>query len=146
MVFDTNVLIPLILHYSRSSRLFSRLRVADWRVVSTPQILAEATEKMRTKRRLRRWLGTSDDRIDRFLGRLPRILQVYPGFRQVHGAVPADPKDDKVIAAAVEANASYIVSEDRHLRQLGEYQGIKIMSVEEFHLELDRLGVGRTSV
>src|SRR3972149_630903 len=102
VVFNTNVLIPLIVRQSRSSRLFSRLSGAGWRVAATPQNLAEATDKLRTKRRLRKWLGTSDDRIDRFLERLPRIVQVYPGFRQVHGAVPADPKDDKVIAAAVE--------------------------------------------
>jgi predicted nucleic acid-binding protein len=55
--------------------------------------------------------------------------------------VKADPKDDKIIAAAVESGASYIVSQDHHLRDLREYHGIKILSLEDFEVELNRLGV-----
>ena len=36
---------------------------------------------------------------------------MVPGIRQAHGAVKADPKDDIIIAAALESKASYIVSE-----------------------------------
>ncbi len=46
-----------------------------------------------------------------------------------------------VIAAALEAKAEYIISEDKHLLDLGDHQGITIMNREEFEAELDRLGV-----
>ena len=83
-----------------------------------------------------------DDEIDRFLPEVipSRTIRV-PGHRQAHGAVPADPKDDKIIAAALESKASYIVSEDKHLLDLGHYQGIKIMNRDQFWEDLDRLGV-----
>lgn len=84
----------------------------------------------------------SDDQIEVFLNEtIVDMVTPVPGHRQAHGAVKADPKDDIVIAAALESNASYIVSEDKHLLDLKEYQGIKIMNRERFEAELDRLGV-----
>ena len=143
VVFDSNVLIPLILTASHSTRLFYRLDAADWQVAATPQLLAEVEDKLRTKKKLRSWLKTTDDDIDEFINvRLGNIVTMKPGYRQAHGAVPADPKDDMVIAAALEAKAEYLISEDKHLLELGDYQGIKIMNREEFEAELDRLRVG----
>ena len=141
VVFDTNVLIPMIIPASQSARLLLRLHQAGHRVVTSPQIIREAREKMLTKERLRQWLGVADQEIERFLDRLPTVCYVVPGVRQAHGAVPADPKDDMIVAAALESRADYIVSEDKHLLELGQYQGIKIMNREQFGAELDRLGV-----
>jgi len=98
-------------------------------------ILDEDAAKMRTKENLRRWLQLSEHEINDFLTSLPLLLRVVPG------AVAADPKDDKIIAAAIEAGASYIVSQDRHLQDLRNYRAIVIMSMEQFSAELDGLGV-----
>ncbi len=142
VVFDTNVLIPLLITASSSTRLFSRLRAAGWHIAASPQILAEVRDKLTTKESLRRWLDVSDSQIAQFVDHdLPGKTRWIPGIRQVHGAVPADPKDDIIIAAALEANAEYIISEDKHLLDLGDYQRIKIMNREQFEAELDRLGV-----
>lgn len=114
VVFDTNVLIPMVLTASRSPRLFLRLDAAGWEVAATPQLLAEVEDKLRNDASLRAWLRASDDDIDQFVQtRLGNMVTMESGFRQAHGAVPADPKDDKIIAAALESKASYIVSEDR---------------------------------
>jgi uncharacterized protein len=40
--------------------------------------------------------------------------------------------DDAILETAVEAGACCIISGDMHLRKLKEYNGIKIMGVEEF--------------
>jgi predicted nucleic acid-binding protein len=75
------------------------------------------------------------------LADLRQTLWLLPGYHQLHGAVPADPKDDIIIAAALESGASYIVSEDKHLLDLKQYGGIRIMNRVEFEQELDRLDV-----
>jgi len=135
IVFDTNVLIPLCIPASRATRLFSRLQDVNWIVAASVAILDEDAAKMRTKENLRRWLQLSEHEINDFLTSLPLLLRVVPG------AVAADPKDDKIIAAAIEAGASYIVSQDRHLQDLRNYRAIVIMSMEQFSAELDGLGV-----
>lgn len=142
VVFDSSVLIPLILEASRSTRLLLRLEAAGWHVVASPQILRETREKMKTKQSLRRWLKLSDAEIDQFFDVvLPGKTRIVAGVEQALGAVPADPKDDMIIAAALESQASYIVSEDKHLLELKTYQGITILNREQFVAELDRLGV-----
>jgi putative PIN family toxin of toxin-antitoxin system len=142
VVFDSSVLIPLFLPASRSTRLFLRLETAGWHVVVSPQIVDETREKMKTKRSVRQWLKLSESEIDRFLDVvLPGKTRRVAGVRQAPGAVPADPKDDIIVAAALEANAAYIVSEDQHLLDLKTFQGMAIMNREQFAAELDRLGV-----
>ena len=43
-----------------------------------------------------------------------------------------DPDDNKFIEAALEGKAEYIVSQDKHLLLVKEYQGIKIIHPEDF--------------
>jgi len=43
-----------------------------------------------------------------------------------------DPNDDKFIAAAVAGGATYIVSEDRDLLHLGNYEGVSIVDTASF--------------
>jgi predicted nucleic acid-binding protein len=46
--------------------------------------------------------------------------------------VEDDPEDDTIIIAAVEGKADCIVSGDRHLKNLGPYENIPILSPSEF--------------
>ena len=48
----------------------------------------------------------------------------------------ADPKDDFLLACAVEGDAEYLISGDEHLLQLGEYQGVKIVTPREFVMKV----------
>ena len=46
--------------------------------------------------------------------------------------VEADPSDNKFLEAAVSVRADYIVSGDKHLRDLKEFRGIAILSPNAF--------------
>jgi len=46
--------------------------------------------------------------------------------------IKEDPADNKFLECAVEARAEYILSADKHLRDIGEYEGIKIVSSGSF--------------
>jgi predicted nucleic acid-binding protein len=43
-----------------------------------------------------------------------------------------DPSDDKFLEAAVAGEASHIISGDKHLLKLSEYQGIQILKARDF--------------
>lgn len=43
-----------------------------------------------------------------------------------------DPDDDRILECAVEAGATYIISGDKHLRNLGEFRGILVLSPTAF--------------
>lgn len=46
--------------------------------------------------------------------------------------VAVDPDDDIFLVCAVEAQAVYLVTNDRHLLALKSYQGVEIVKVEDF--------------
>ncbi len=47
-------------------------------------------------------------------------------------SIVTDPDDNKFVEAALEGKAEYIVSQDKHLLVLKEYQGIKILHPNDF--------------
>ena len=55
---------------------------------------------------------------------------VVPG-ESIH-VVEADPSDNKFLEAAVTGQADYIVSGDKHLRDLKEFRGIAILTPSAF--------------
>ena len=56
--------------------------------------------------------------------------------RLVIKAVTSDPDDDRLLEAAVASNAQYIVSGDRHLLELGQWEAIPIVTAEFFIREI----------
>ena len=141
VVFDTDVILPMLLPASRSTRLYQRLRANRHTVAASQLIFDEVREKLLTDTALREWLALPERDLLTFVRDLPRYFRSTPGLVTAAGAVKDDPKDDKILAAAKEAGASYLISEDRHLRKLKVWEGIQIMNRDEFTSELDHLGV-----
>ena len=52
------------------------------------------------------------------------------------GAVPADPGDDKVVAAGLAGRAAFIVTLDHHLLEFGGLTGVVFLSPGDFLREL----------
>lgn len=46
--------------------------------------------------------------------------------------ITEDLEDNKILEAASEAKADYIISGDKHLLKLKEFKGIKIVKAKEF--------------
>lgn len=62
-------------------------------------------------------------------------MLIYP--KKKFEIVKDDPDDDKIIEAAVEGAADYIVTYDNHLLKFKEFKGIKIVTPSNF---LDLIG------
>lgn len=68
----------------------------------------------------------SADRVERFLGRVGQLaVMVEPIVTPI--VVRDDPSDNDVLACGPAGGADDIVSGDRHLLRLGEYEGIPIV-------------------
>jgi hypothetical protein len=57
--------------------------------------------------------------------------EVMPGQLRLPG-VTRDPKDDAVVACALEGRADYIVSGDQDMLVLGEYEGVQVVAPRQF--------------
>ncbi|HPI67348.1 MAG TPA: putative toxin-antitoxin system toxin component, PIN family [bacterium] len=58
-------------------------------------------------------------------------VNLIPVYQKIM-AIADDPEDNKFIECAVEAKADYIISSDRHLLRLGNYDNIKIKEPKDF--------------
>jgi putative PIN family toxin of toxin-antitoxin system len=130
-VLDTNVLVGAFLRPGGySDRILRAALDGRFRLILSQTILEEAGRVLHYPRLQRRYPAT-ESQIDRYLSALVSLAELTPGNLEVT-AVPDDPKDDMVIAAAVEGLAEYIVSGDLHLKALVSYQGVKVVAPTKF--------------
>ena len=134
-VVDTNVLV---------SALISR-RAAPWEVLSawldgrfelvTSDALLRELDDVIGRGKIRRRPGFSNDEAALLIIRLrARATMVEPKRSIRH--IERDADDDRVLEAAIAGEADVIVSGDVHLLELGEFEGIPIMTAARFVNEL----------
>lgn len=126
-VFDVNILVSAVL--SLQGNPFRCLAMARAGVVESVTC-AEILEEFQTtlERKFAFSLGQARTAIDE-VRQCSRLVTIGNSLR----AIPADPKDDKVLECAVTGGATHIVTGDRrHLLPLGEYRGIPIVTAAQF--------------
>ncbi len=131
-VFDTNVWISGLLWHGKPYQCLVLARAGLIQVVYCQQMLAELATKLREK------FGFSETRLQAVLYNLQRIAERVEISGALH-AVPEDPSDDMFIECALASGTRWIVSEDRHLLAVGQYQGISILTAADFIAHLDRV-------
>lgn len=123
---DTNVLISALGWNDAEAAVLEMVFDCTLELCLSVQILSEFYRVVKYPK-----FGFTDEEIDGFIGRLlPNVILLNPSKKI--NAVEADPDDEKIIECAVEGKSSYIITGDKHLLQLGEYKGIKILKAPEF--------------
>lgn len=74
----------------------------------------------------------SNDQLDFWIETLSTIAYVIEPRYSYPVIVEEDPDDDIYVIAAIESRARYLVSGDKHLINLGNYQHIKILTPADF--------------
>ena len=130
-VIDTNLIVS---GTAKSNTVPHRL-VEGWRkkeylLVTSIPILTEIKEVLDRKEIQSHFFLKSED-IQEIMQRLSTQTIITPGSLVID-IIKDDPDDNKFISAAIEGNASYIISGDKHLLNIEEYQGIKILKARNF--------------
>jgi putative PIN family toxin of toxin-antitoxin system len=86
---------------------------------------------------LRRLLKFNENEIKYMLSEINRRAILVPGDLDLKG-LTRDPKDDAVVACAVEGQVDFIVSGDKDILELNQYQGIKMINPTDFIAHMDR--------
>jgi uncharacterized protein len=131
-VLDANVLVSaLIRPQGPPGQVLDRLlRDSAFELVASRATLEELRRSLGYPK-VKKHLALSDEDLDRWVEALAAIAVLVEG-RVSRRVVEADPGDDIYIAAAVEGLAEYIVTGDRHLLDLGDHEGIRLVTPREF--------------
>jgi putative PIN family toxin of toxin-antitoxin system len=131
VVLDTNVFISAFLWQKLAKEIFNLVKEEKAQVCVSKEILEELQRVLnypKFSNRLRLIDKTSDEIISEFL----EVVKLYPSKKFKTVIVEEDPSDDKFLSCALSCGASFIISGDKHLLALREFQGIPILSPKEF--------------
>lgn len=130
-VIDVNTLVSAIINkpLSVSQEIYQNFISKHFLLIVSPSLLAEV-EDVLNRDRIMKLHKHSSKSLQKIISQLANLSYIMPGKIEIE--IVRDPNDDKIIIAAVEGNADYIVSRDKDLLDLKEYQGIKIITPEEF--------------
>lgn len=127
-VLDTNIIVSaLIAREGAPARVFELLILGRVENYTTQEIIRELKEVLDREEIASRTAKKSREFVLRQY--LNRSIQVSAKTR-VHAAEHA--ADNKFLEAALEGEAKYIITGDRHLLSLHEFRGIKIIRAKEF--------------
>jgi putative PIN family toxin of toxin-antitoxin system len=133
-VLDTNVLVSGLLgEHSPPSQVVDAWLDGRFTLVTSLYQVEEVNHVLSYPRIARR-IRLEDAELEMILAALLVESEVVSGHLQLSG-VTRDPKDDAIVACAVEGGADYLVSGDQDLLVLGEYEGIRAITPRRF-LEL----------
>ncbi len=130
-LLDTNTLVSVLLRPDGVSRqIFDRWLDGEFELAVSPGTLLELADVLPRPHIFKKYHLT-EQLISQHLDTLRTEAEVAPGSL-VLDVVPDDSKDNHVVAAAVETHCEYLVSGDRHLLDLREFQNIHIVTPREF--------------
>lgn len=131
IVVDTNVLISSTINQQgASARILDAVRSGKLILIASPLLLDEFDKVIHRARISKKYPRTTAGAKE-FLEYLSAKASIVRGI-PASNFVREDPKDDIVVASALEGNADCIVSGDRHLLALKEISDIPILTPAEF--------------
>lgn len=125
IVFDTNVLISATLwENSAAQKLLFKCIKENIQIFSSQEIIEEYKEI------LARDFDYDEQEIGEILERVFQFLTLVNPSKKVD-IVKEDSEDNKIVECALESKADYIISYDKHLLNLKEFERMKIVKPEE---------------
>lgn len=132
VVLDTVIFIRALLnpHGFSGRLLFEYLN--DYSLVLSSQLIEEILEVLGRKEIIERFHLRQTNLPEA----MARLIKSIGGAEIIEidkiPAISRDPKDDKFLATARAANTDYLISADKDLLDLREYEGIEIIDAETF--------------
>lgn len=134
IVLDTNVIISAIVNPAGSpGKILEQVFDQEVSLCLSPPMIAEIRRVLRYPKIVNlikqkgRTVELEEDQIDKIV----EIARVTMGQVTIK-PIATDPDDDMFLECAIEANADYIISGDKHLKDLGNFQGVPILTPRAF--------------
>jgi putative PIN family toxin of toxin-antitoxin system len=130
IVVDTNIFVSGWLWGGIPARLFRLARTHQLIICASEAILAEL-ENTLNKQKLQAKLQSLGFTVNGLMSGTREIVEVYP-ISSIDVPELRDVNDNMILATAIAADADVIVTGDRDLLVLQEYEGIPIVTAKEF--------------
>ncbi len=125
IVLDTNVIISAFFWKGNERIVLNKCKEKEHEMVISPEILEEVDVVLDSK------FSVPDDKRGDFLRNIIVISRlVFPNIEI--NVIKEDPSDNRILECAVCGKAEFIISGDKDLLNLKEYEGITICNARDF--------------
>jgi putative PIN family toxin of toxin-antitoxin system len=130
-VLDTNVVVSAAISpKGPPAEIIKSWRARSFVWVTSPPLLQELEFALRSPR-FKRYVTWSDDELLEFLALVRAVARIVVPTSVVD-VIRVDPADNRVLEAAAEGRADYVVTGDRHLLEFGRHESIPIVTPARF--------------
>ena len=126
-VVDTNVLISATFWTGRPKRILNRIRHGEITFLTSQILLDELKDILIRTDKPFRLTKTEAEHVVTVMRNLAEIIQPHSNL-----AICRDKNDNKVLECAVDGQAEWIITGDQHLLELRSFQGIRIVTPQDF--------------
>ena len=131
VVLDVNVWVSaLISRLGAPARIVAHWQAEEFEVAISPAILREL-DRVLNYPRLQEHYHLPEKQVQGFLRLVTRQATEVAPSQPIH-AIERDSTDNRHLECALAAGAEVIVSGDRHLLELGQYEGVQILTPAGF--------------
>ena len=125
LVLDSNVLISAFYWEGNERSLLRECRIGKYKLVTSSFILEEVERVLKEK------FDEEEHLVRSYIREVFKFseLVVTPGRLNV---ITEDPSDNNVLETAVVGKANYLITGDKHLLKIGEYNNILILKSADF--------------
>jgi len=126
VVLDTNIFISGIFWEGNfCSQIIDKWRDGKIELISSGKIIEELIETLKDFK-----IRLDDEEIEDWKNMIiENSMIVEPS--EILDIIKEDPEDNKFLETAIEGEADFIISQNKHLLKLKEYNGIKIIKPED---------------
>ena len=131
IVLDTNVLVSALINpHGKPAQIINYVFENKIRLFTSPSIMEEL-ERVLSYPKLMKRHGLDSEELKEFISDLLSIMSLIEEEKIIE-VIMEDPSDNKYLSCAIDAKVDFIISGDIHLLNLGEYEGIRIVTPAQF--------------
>ena len=130
VVLDTNVLISATFWNGDSNRILEKIEQKEVTLIISREILEELICVLNYKE-IQEKVKNKNLEMKRAVEKIASLATIVEPS-QKFTVIKDDPDDNKFLDCAIAGKADYIISQDKHILKLNEFQGINIVTPSEF--------------
>lgn len=126
IVLDTNVIVSAFGWKGSPHEIFQKCIKGHFQLYLSSPLLSEIKRVLSYHK-----FHFNQDEIDEFLSIIIEAAEIVEP-EIIINLIPHDPSDNRVLECAITADCEYIISGDKHLLKIKEFETIKILSPDQF--------------
>ena len=131
VVLDTNIWLSAVFWKGEASKVIESCATKKIELVITENIVSEIVEIVNREAKFQKFIKNLKESVEELVRTILSIATLIETQSKIE-LIKDHPKDNMILEAALDGKADYIISYDKHLRSMLQFNKIKIITPTDF--------------